>query len=240
MHYIIDGYNLLFRQRSQSSSFQEQRHSIIREINEKAAVVAIDVSLVFDATYQPGDGSRSHYAHVEILFSSFGQTADAFILEELKNCYNPRLETVVTSDKELARLARSYSAHAISIEHFLLWLNRSYEKKSQKKIKPQKIVFPKSTENFVKPAIIDSIPNKLTHQDQCFDYYIKTFETRWHDLVKKETQEFKDPIHPIKIVKRQPRKKKDPFNEQEHLDIKATNEMDRWLKIFERKIQDTE
>ena len=46
--------------------------------------------------------TRSHYDELEILFTAEGETADEYIIDEIKNHPHPQQETVVTSDKKLA------------------------------------------------------------------------------------------------------------------------------------------
>jgi predicted RNA-binding protein with PIN domain len=137
MHYIIDGYNLFFYLFGTSSQdFKSQRQSLIQSMNAKIEFLSLDVSLVFDSYLAPGDGSRSHYHHLEILFTPEGITADDYIIQHLKNSRDPSKELLVTNDKELARRAKHLSAGTQSIDHFLNWLDRRYSNKKRGKSKP--------------------------------------------------------------------------------------------------------
>src|ERR1700722_8106526 len=132
MHYYIDGYNLLFRAAggaSTSRDFKSQRESMVHSLNVKIASLKLDVTIVFDSQYFEGEGSRSHYKHLEICFTPLGMTADEYILEQLKFCRSPQHEIVVTSDRDLAYKARNLSASTESVDEFLGWLNKRYKKK---------------------------------------------------------------------------------------------------------------
>src|SRR4051794_8621543 len=76
MHYLIDGYNILFRLLHGSDDLQSQRQAFIYDLNKKISLINLDVSIVFDSTFQIGGRSRTHYDALEILYSAEGETAD--------------------------------------------------------------------------------------------------------------------------------------------------------------------
>lgn len=137
MHYIIDGYNLLFYIfGSSSSDFKSQRESLIQALNAKIEFLGLDVSLVFDSHFSPGEGSRSHYKHLEIWFTPEKMTADDFIIQYLKHSRSPSKEVIVTNDRELSIRAKHLSAGIQSIDSFLNWLNKRHSNKKRTKSKP--------------------------------------------------------------------------------------------------------
>ncbi len=141
MHYFIDGYNLLFRFPYDEDNLQNQRNAIIQDLNQKISMVKINVSIVFDAGFYTGDRTKMHYNYVEILFTAKGETADEYILDEIKNHSHPQQQIVITSDKTLAKLVRSYSARTESVEEFMLWLNQAYKNKMRRLKKTTQIPF---------------------------------------------------------------------------------------------------
>lgn len=137
MHYIIDGYNLFFFLFGSSfRDFKSQRQSLIQSMNAKIEFLGLDVSLVFDSHLSPGEMSRSHYHHLEILFTQEKVTADDFIINYLKQSRDTSKEMLVTNDKELSLRAKHLLAHTQSINHFLNWLDRRYSNKKRGKTKP--------------------------------------------------------------------------------------------------------
>lgn len=185
MHYYVDGYNLLFRNFLDDIDLKTQREQFIKELNAKINIANIDISLVFDASFMAGDATVSHYQHLEILYTAYGESADDFIIHKLRiECSSPQKEVVVTSDKRLAWRAKCAGAHTQSIEEFLSWLNKIYKNKLRhKKVEKQTSIPPKETVK--KPA------------EGSLDYYLHTFETRYEILSEHEKKK------PKKVVKRQ-------------------------------------
>lgn len=153
MHYIIDGYNLLFYLFGTSfNDFKSKRQSLIQSINAKIQFLSLDVSLVFDSHLSPGEGSRSHFHHLEVLFTPEGMTADDFIIQYLRSSRNTSKEVLVTNDRELSLRAKHLLASTQSIDHFLNWLDRRYSNKKRGKSK--------STDKFDSPIGVD-LPSTL-------------------------------------------------------------------------------
>lgn len=235
MHYFIDGYNLLFRIKKAKDDLASQRESFIQELNQKVSLVKIDVSLVFDAPFQIGDRRRSHFDALEILFTAEGETADDYILEEIKNSLSPQQETVVTSDKKLAWYARRCSAHTESVEDFMSWLNRAYKNKLRqiKKTKPLTAIIPPPPVS----APSSKIPSKDAPLEAYTDYYARIFEAEWQDITQQEQIRKQEAKLAQKHKPRTPRRPpKDPFQKEDEPEAKTATQMERWLKAFEKRL----
>lgn len=208
MHYFIDGYNLLFRLLHGSENLQSQREAIIYDLNRKISLVKIDVSIVFDSTFQMGGRTRTHYDQLEILFTAEGETADEYIMDEIKNHAHPQQETVVTSDKKLAWRVRNRSAHTETVEEFILWLNRAYKNKlRQLKKEKHKVVTPPSSSP--KRNSRSLVPPKDAPLEAYADYYAQMFEAEWQEILIKEEEERKQaPALSSSTKKHPPRKPK--------------------------------
>lgn len=246
MHYYIDGYNLLFRFSDQNKDFTRLREVMIRELDHQATFLGLELTLVFDAQYQLGEASRTHYYNIEILYTAFGELADDLILSEIRTQNRPHLITVVTSDKKLAWFARRCEAKTESVEHFKAWLNRRYYNKLHKgDVKSKTPVSPKKAEGSAveppppvstTPLITPLKPVKTASVTECHDYYHDEFERRL------ATYEVADKIKLTKKLERKsskPPKKQKPkkgtVHSQNSLDSRQDplSEMERWLKIFE-------
>lgn len=166
MHYFIDGYNLMFRLMEATGNFQFERELIIYDLHHKTELLNLDVTLVFDAQYRLGYGERSHLQHLEICFTDQGETADEYILNELKNSRTPKQETVVTSDKRLACKVRDYQVKTMSVEEFTSWISKPIKKKN--------IV--KKAQPIVEQKVVDGE----------LDFYLKEFEKRAGEQPKVE------------------------------------------------------
>jgi len=132
MHYYIDGYNMMFRLVHAGGELELQRREIIEELNDKAKQFGLTITIVFDAHQQEGEASRTHYHHLEILYSAQNQTADDLILHMLKGEKHPQECTVVTSDKKLAWHARHLSVRTESVETYMNRLSKRHETKQNK------------------------------------------------------------------------------------------------------------
>ena len=134
MHFYIDGYNLLFRLMPADRPLREHREELLSGLGEKAAQLSLSLTVVFDASYHKGQREEPHTFHsLLVVFTPFGLTADEWIVHELETGRIKQV-TVVTSDKGLARHAKSFGAHVQSVENFVHWINV----KAQKKARPKK------------------------------------------------------------------------------------------------------
>lgn len=220
MHYFIDGYNLLFRlslHEKKNFSLQSAREYLIKMLNEKISRLSWNVSLIFDAAFQVEEHTRGHFEALEIHFTSFGQSADEYIIETIRHCKNPHREIVVTSDKKLSMVVRGLSAKTESCEEFIHRMLRNYENKiSVKRIKKDKI-HPQAVQ---KGSI-------TTPEQQLLDHYESIFRTAFEQS-QQESQ---------KKTQEQPKKIKCKKKIAEDMKKTTVNEMERWLQIFENRLE---
>lgn len=166
-----------------------QREKIIADLNKKAEALNLNLTLVFDAQYQLGESSKSHYKRLEIIFSAKDQTADEYIIHELKSKKNPLQYTVVTSDKKLAWLARRQAAKTETVEEFLSWLVKRYENKGRLQKLPEKKI--------LKKAPLPKKPSQAISPEDSFSYYLQTFQKNLEET--EQTHGKKEKQDPLKI-----------------------------------------
>jgi len=212
MHYFIDGYNLLFRIVRGEGDVTQRRQQLILELHHKIRLIELDATLVFDAQYYPGGSEKTHFDNLEIIFSSAGETADQLILDALHQAENPLDETVVTSDKKLAWYARRRSAKTLPVEEFMVLLNRRYRNKLRQ-LKP-KAVLPDKLSNPKRPQAIKV-------EEGSMEFYLRTFEEEYKKI---ETEKPKKKMKEAKV-------EKEPVTEQ------PVSDLERWVKAFERKLE---
>lgn len=231
MHYFIDGYNLLFRSHPFEDSLQESRLAIIRDLNQKIALVRLNVSIVFDSSLTLEE-SKSHFDQLEIFYTSKGKTADEYILDKIRNSPTPAQETVVTSDKGLSRQARAYLAKTTTVEAFLNWLDRAYANK----LRPPTAAIKKPC---VAPKKEASPPSQEVSAHSCETYYAHVFELEWQAMLAREEREKKEkaPASSLDTVRKKKQKKRALLAPAEDLVFFATDE-ERWLTIFEKRWDD--
>lgn len=116
MHYFVDGYNLLFRVTTEKMPLQKKREILLSIL----ASFHLNLTVVFDSDQiKHGLHDRSHWQDLEIVYTEKGQSADAYILQEIGLSNAPQRETVITSDKQLATHCNHRGAKTQTIEAFL-------------------------------------------------------------------------------------------------------------------------
>lgn len=219
MHYFIDGYNLLFRAIRGEGDVTKRRQELILDLHRKIRLTQLNATLVFDAQYYPGGSEKSHFDNLEIIFSSTGETADQLILDALHHADNPLEETVVTSDKKLAWYARRKSAKTMPVEEFIDLLNRRYRNK-MKQLREQSS--PKAIPKIIQPLS----PRPVKVKEGSLEYYLQAFE----EEIKKAGAE--------KPKKKRVREVEEVI--ESPVEPEPISDIERWLKVFERKIEKEE
>lgn len=214
MHYFIDGYNLLFRILDKGQEVQKARDEMIDMLIYKINRAEIHATLVFDSKYQPGPPTRNCKGNLDILFTDEGETADDWILNEVKRSPAKTEEKVVTTDKRLAVQIRLKGVQTISCEDFMEYLN----KKVKLQIQNAKRVLKKE------PIIPPPPVKKVAKGSQ--EYYEGIFEKKFAD------ESLLRPAKPEKVKKPLKIKKgsvpKSPERSRE-------SDMDRWSRLFQER-----
>ena len=130
MHYYVDGYNFLLREEI-PHPLEQARKQFLQYLSERAALLNLNITVVFDASFEESLGARQYYRGVDILFTEAGETADEWILKKIANSSTARQSVVVTGDRQLRRLASMLSAKTESITHFRQRLVKAPKEKSQ-------------------------------------------------------------------------------------------------------------
>lgn len=132
MHYLLDGYNFLFRRYQEERPLSSLRENMLEDLLQmlsppsERAPPLIDLSIIFDSTL-PCDGSLidRHLLHyLEVIFTSNGESADQHILALVQRSPHPAHYTVITSDKTLSNAARFHGAQTLSISEFTRLMDR--------------------------------------------------------------------------------------------------------------------
>ncbi|MEX1013005.1 MAG: NYN domain-containing protein [Waddliaceae bacterium] len=131
---------------------QDRRNELLAELQVLAKTK--EIAIVFDGALHEHDINRSHLGDLEVHYTASGESADDYIIDYLPHMGNPKLITLVTSDKGLARRAKGLGVHTQSVEKF----TQKLAKKKTKRTPPLKSKAP-------------------THQkrESTFDYYLEKF-----------------------------------------------------------------
>lgn len=130
MHYLLDGYNILFR-RKREGSFEEVREKFIHELDILARALHLHLTLVLDAYKRKEEQKRHHFRSLEVIYTNFGETADDYLYEYIHHLTDSvRKKTIlVTSDLELQRKVRAEQVAMLSVSSFFHELEKKIIKR---------------------------------------------------------------------------------------------------------------
>lgn len=227
MHYFVDGYNLLFRSEHSTHGLQQQRENVVAYLLERVTVLELNVTLVFDSAYTPGLSTRQHMGRLEIVYSSAGETADAYIIGEVLLSKARQRETIITSDKQLAEHARRLGAKTMNVESFCAWLQARYLRRRGKFHNKALAVFTplplaKAEKKMIPPPICQT-PKQLVSGP---DHYLQIFEERFNGITENDSPKLSKTVH-HELPKRRPRKRQAQARKEA-----PETDSDRWLRLF--------
>jgi predicted RNA-binding protein with PIN domain len=135
MHYLVDGYNLLFQTAwmRHEDNLEAARRRLIVELDSYAELLSLSISVVFDAPFRTEALAFGHFNKLKIIFTSRGQTADQFLIEWVQDLLPAKNVTVVTSDKPLTRHIRAFGVKVESVTDFLSKLKKRKQNKQRQK-----------------------------------------------------------------------------------------------------------
>jgi len=209
MHYIIDGYNLLFWLKGDRDQLESLRRSFIQDMDKKAALLKMDITIIFDGHFRQDEETRSHFRHIEIIYTSHGESADEVIISELKSSLDVRREIVITSDRDLAWRVKKLHAKTERAPEFY----RKIQERARKRQKQELKKTPPKKRPALPPTAVET---ESFVKDESLTHYQKIFEAR----LKEEERE----------AQKQPTRKKSPGQQK-------VDEFNRWLEIFEKRIE---
>jgi uncharacterized protein len=135
VHYLIDGYNLLFKTAWSylHGDLEAARRRLMLELDSDARLLNLSITIVFDAPFQSDALSRGHFNSLEIIFTAKGQTADQYLVEWVQDFLPSKEVCVITSDKTLKRHIRSLDVKVEPVHEFLAKLHKRKLNKERRK-----------------------------------------------------------------------------------------------------------
>jgi predicted RNA-binding protein with PIN domain len=103
---IVDAYNMIgnwpeLNHLKQTDRLPQARDELISMLTEYKKITGLNISLVFDAMYVPGNSKSYRQADLEIIWTSKDQTADSYIEKYAGEKQSRVLQvTVATSDQQ--------------------------------------------------------------------------------------------------------------------------------------------
>jgi predicted RNA-binding protein with PIN domain len=158
MKYLLDGYNILFRERDAKGSLEEQRIQLFEKLNLLANAAYLNFIVVLDAHQQSGDLERHHYFSLEIIYTDFDQTADDYIIEyvECLPLSKRNRMKVVSSDKTLMQKIRFERVEVMSVSDFFKEIERKAHSRLSKKTEPDQSIVHSKAKKSALPQLNDN------------------------------------------------------------------------------------
>lgn len=125
MPLLIDGHNLIGKMPDLSLADPEDEAELVRRVQRYCQRHRRRAVIVFDAGVVGGRSPSLSGAGVEAVFAPPGRRADDVIRERLGKLRDPAGWTVVSSDREIQKMARQVGARAVSAEEFAEMLRAS-------------------------------------------------------------------------------------------------------------------
>ncbi len=142
MAYLIDGFNLIYKfpdleELMIGNRLDEARIGLLQKLKRYAAISKKAIGVVFDGKKQPSlEVTRERYGRIDVYYS-LDYSADYLIKQFVKKDNNPRMITVVTSDKDIIGYVTRFKAKTMKSEEFAEQLAREIDEWEAAKI-PEK------------------------------------------------------------------------------------------------------
>jgi predicted RNA-binding protein with PIN domain len=119
MPLLIDGHNLIGRTPGLSLADPDDEAELVRRIQRYCRRHRRRATVVFDAGVVGGRSGALSTPEVEVVFAPPGRRADDVIRERLRKARDPAGWLVISSDREVQRVARQAGARVVSAEEFI-------------------------------------------------------------------------------------------------------------------------
>lgn len=132
MAIIIDGFNLIYKFPNLESMMYENRLDLARKglleiLDEFNRIKTEEIKVIFDGKKNPSDDrTRDHFRNIDIYFS-LNYSADYIIKELVRKSINPKMITVVTSDRDISVFVKRFRAKVIKSEAFAATIIKEIE-----------------------------------------------------------------------------------------------------------------
>ncbi len=133
MTYLIDGFNLIYKFPDleglmYQSRLSEARRGLLEKLKEHEKISGAKIRVVFDGKKEKLLEIKSETVGTIDVYYSLEYSADFLIKEFIKKDFNPRMTTVVTSDKDIIFYVNRFKAKVKTSEEFAAYMNETRQK----------------------------------------------------------------------------------------------------------------
>ena len=130
MPLLIDGFNLIYKfpdleEMMYRGLLDNARAGLLDKLKEFQSIKKADIRVVFDGKKAPANNKRSENIGTIDIFYSLDYSADFLIKQFIKKDINPKMTTVITSDKDIIFYVKRFKAKIMESEKFAAYLDKS-------------------------------------------------------------------------------------------------------------------
>jgi len=134
-HFIIDGYNVIHAipalKKTLLHDAESARELLIHSISQLTHIKKFRCSIIFDGTAPDRSPNQSTHAPVHVIYS-FPVSADVKIKQMIEHSRNCSLLTIITSDREILRFAKTHSCQTHTSTYFQNLLSEASDTVTEK------------------------------------------------------------------------------------------------------------
>lgn len=146
MTILIDGFNLIYKfveleELMYQNRLSDARKGLLNKLKEYKDITKLKIRVVFDGKKEIALDLKSEKVKGIDVYYSLEYSADFLIKQFVKKDINPKMITVVSSDKDIINYAARFKAKTKTSEEFFKHINETIEK-SVKASEPEKEINP--------------------------------------------------------------------------------------------------
>ncbi len=150
MSYLIDGFNLIYKfpeleEHMLLDRLDRARTGLLARLQLFMKIKKYKIRVVFDGKKNPSRETRSETIAGIDVYYSLDYSADFLIKEFIKKDPNPRMTTVVTSDRDIIAYIKRFKAQSIMSEKFADLMEKTFAELSDS-VEPEKDENPAMTD----------------------------------------------------------------------------------------------
>ena len=151
MALLIDGFNLIYKfpdleELMYRNRLTDARIGLLNKLKEYQRVTGIQIRVVLDGKKQSSLEIKSERVGKIDVYYSLDYSADFLIKEFIKKDINPKMTTVVTSDKDILFYVNRFRAKVMKSEDFAAMVTKTLQDAEEEKL-PEKDENPELTED---------------------------------------------------------------------------------------------
>ncbi len=130
MPLLIDGFNLMYKfpeleQKMYLSHLNDARDGLLVILKEYQKIKKSTIRVVFDGKKNPSINLKREKSGTIDIYYSLEYSADYLIKQFIKKDLNPKMTTVITSDKEIIFYVKRFGAKVMESEKFSELVNKT-------------------------------------------------------------------------------------------------------------------